>query len=618
MLFSFDHVTYGYDGVPVIEDVSFELNERERVGFLGGNGEGKTTLLRLLMGELTPDGGTIFRKNHLRIGYLEQAGGFENANTVYGAMEEVFEEDRALLSRLEETQKAMSEADADLRVLSARAESLQKQISARDSYRYRVKIETVLNGMGFRDFYDRPVPVMSGGEKTKLKLCRLLLEEPELLVLDEPTNHLDIKTLFWLEDYLTSFKGALLVVSHDRYFLDRLTSRTLELEFGRLTSYKGNYSRYKVLKAERVKEMTREYEKQQEEIAKLQDYVDRNIVRATTAKSALSRVNKLDRMEIKEKPLLPPPPPRFSFTYDEKPYEKVIDTDPFTLTAGGKVLLDNVRFTLMRGRKCALVGDNGTGKTTLLKFLLSKDPRVRFAKFTRPAYYDQENADLGPDDRVLDAFWGKYALMSQTDARKLLAQSGLGAEDVQKKVKELSGGLKAKLELSLLEARRGNLLILDEPTNHLDLPARESLEEALRAFDGTVLFVSHDRRFIDSVADCICCLENGALTFFDGRYEAFLQSRKTENAPAMSAHAPTQKSEGSYRSREQRAKEAQRRARVKEIETRLEELEKEEAELNDLLVTVSADYKKVFEVTARLDAIREESERLYGEYETLI
>ncbi len=271
MLFSFDNVTYGYIGEPVIENVTFELHEKERVGFLGGNGEGKTTLLRLLMGELLPDSGNILKKNGLCIGYLEQTGGFESSATVYAAMEEVFEEDKHLLSRLEEVQREMSEQNADLRILSAKAESLQKRIAARDSYHFRVKIDTVLGGMGFRDFYNRPIPTMSGGEKTKLKLCRLLLEEPELLVLDEPTNHLDVKTLFWLEEYLTSFKGALLVVSHDRYFLDRLTSRTLELEHGRLTSYKGSYSRYKVLKAERVKELEREYERQQEEIAKLKD-----------------------------------------------------------------------------------------------------------------------------------------------------------------------------------------------------------------------------------------------------------------------------------------------------------------------------------------------------------
>ncbi len=618
MLFSFDNVTFGYNGVPVIENVTFELHEKERAGLLGGNGEGKTTILRLLTGSLIPDSGSVLRKNNLRIGYLEQTGGFESSATVYGAMEEVFEEDKRLLSRLEEVQREMGGPHADLRILSAQAESLQKRIAARDSYHFRVKIETVLNGMGFRGSYGHPIPGMSGGEKTKLKLCRLLLEEPELLVLDEPTNHLDVKTLFWLEEYLSSFKGALLAVSHDRYFLDRLTSRTLELEHGRLSAFRGNYSRYKVQKAERVKELGREYERQREEIAKLRDYADRNIVRASTARSALSRVNKLERMELAEKPLLPSPPPRFSFLYDEKPYEKVIDTDTFDLTAGGKILLKDVKFTLMRGRKCAVAGDNGTGKTTLLKFLLSRDPRVRFGKFTRAAYYGQEDDGLDPGGRVLDAFRDKFALLSQTDARKLLAQAGIGAADAMKKVGELSGGLRARLKLALLEAERGNLLILDEPTNHLDLPARESLEEALQKFDGTVLFVSHDRRFIENIADCICCLENNKLTFFDGGYGAFLQTRKSENAHTVSAPPSPQKSGSGYRSKEERAKEAQRRERTVAIEARLRDLEREEAELNGALARDYADYRKVLSITARLGEIREESDKLYEEYGTLI
>ena len=620
MLVSFDNVTFSYIGDPVVEAVSFAINEGERVGFLGGNGEGKTTVLRLLVGELTPEQGAITRKARIRIGYLEQSGGFESASTVYGAMQEVFAEDRELLARLDEVHAAMGTASGEeLKALAARADSLQKRIAARDSYHFEVKIKTVLNGMGFEEFYGRQVATMSGGEKTKLKLCRLLLEEPDLLVLDEPTNHLDVKTLFWLEDYLSTYKGALLVVSHDRYFLDRLTARTLELERGRLTSYKGNYSRYRVLKAERVETMRREYEKQQEEIARLQDYVDRNLVRATTAKSALSRVNKLERMEILEKPALPPEPPRFRFTYSDTPYERILHAENFDLTAGGKTLLRGAAFTLTRGEKCALVGDNGTGKTTLLKYLLSKNPQVSVGRMVRIAYYDQENAELDGEERVLDAFWGKNAGLSQTDARKILAQAGLDSEDVQKQVKELSGGLKAKLCLALLEARRGNVLVLDEPTNHLDLPARESLEEALRAFDGTVLFVSHDRRFIEQIATCICHLENGTLTLFKGSYSQFLETQKVAPMSEVSPSKRDEKPENSaYRSKAERAREAFVRSRTKEIETRLGVIEKEEAELNEKLVAVAADYLAVREITERLDKLHEESEALYQEYETLI
>ncbi len=615
MLVSFENVTFGYTGAPVVRGVTFAVHENERVGFIGGNGEGKTTLLKLMLGALSPDEGEIFRKNGARIGYLEQSGGFERDDTVYRAMEEVFDEDKALLDALRKTQSAMATADeSEMRVLAARAESLNKRIAARDSYNFEVRIKTVLNGMNFGSVYDQRINTMSGGEKTRLKLCRLLLEEPDLLVLDEPTNHLDMKTLFWLEDYLTTYRGALLVVSHDRFFLDRLTARTLELERGQVLSFAGNYSKYKILKQERNLRLEKEYEKQREEIARLQEYVDKNIVRATTAKSAQSRVKQLEKMELLEKPVPPPQPPRFAFRYDDRPYERVLHAEKFDLKADDKLLLKDAEFTLMRGEKCAVLGDNGTGKSTLLKYFLSKPPTVQFGRFVKTAYYDQENADLDPEERVLEAFWGKHALLSQTDARKLLAQAGLDEEDVNKKVKELSGGLKAKLELSLLEARRGNLLVLDEPTNHLDLSAREALEAALKAFDGTVLFVSHDRRFVESVATRIIVLENGALVPFAGTYSEYLESRKTQ--PAEKKEKP--KADTGYRSKEDRAKEARKKARVREIEARIGELETEEEALNLNLAERAADYKAVQEITLKLNALQAEVSALYEEYETLI
>ncbi len=619
MLLSLENVTFGYLGVPTVENVSFSLHEKERVGLLGGNGEGKTTLLKLILGELSPDSGSVSVKNRLRIGYLAQNGGFDSELTVYEAMKEVFAEDEQLVARLEQTQRAFSlAADAERPALAAQIESITKRIAARDSYHTDVRIRTVLGGMGFEGMREQVISTMSGGEKTRLQLCRLLLEDPELLILDEPTNHLDVKTLFWLEDYLLTLKGALLVVSHDRYFLDRLTARTLELEQRRVTSYKGNYSKYRILKEEKYREELRAYEKQQEEIAKLQGYVDRNLVRATTAKSALSRVNRLERMEVLEKPTPPPAPPRFRFEYDEKPYENVVLAPRFDLYAEDKLLLKDASFSLMRGEKCALVGDNGTGKSTLLKFLKKESGKVQHAKFVRIGYYDQENADLDPEERVLDAFWGKFPRLSQTEARKILAQAGLFAEDTEKKVRELSGGLRAKLALAVLEGRRGNVLFLDEPTNHLDLPAREALEEALKAFDGTLLFVSHDRRFIEAVADKIALIEDGALRRFEGDYAAFLEQRKKEEKARPAPAEKHEEKSGSYRSREERAKETKTKLRVKEIEGRLEALEAEEAALNIALAENAADYKKVLEITQRLDALHEESDALYAEYETLI
>ncbi len=615
MLISFEHVTFGYAGVPVVRDVSFTLHEKERVGFLGGNGEGKTTILKLLTGELTPDEGNIVRKSALSLGYLEQSGGFTSASTVYGAMEELFEEDKQLIARLRETEAAMAHAsEEEMRVLSARAESLNKRIAARDSYHFDVRIRTVLGGMGFANVYDQRVDTMSGGERTKLKLCRLLLEEPELLVLDGPTNHLDTSTLFWLEDYLSSYKGALLVVSHDRYFLDRLTSRTLELENGTLTSYKGSYSKYRVLREEKRKEEERLYEKQCEEIAKLQDFVDRHIVRAASASAAQSRVKQLERMEKLEKPVPPKRPPRFVFSFDEQPYECVLRAEHFDLAADDKLLLKDASFTLMRGQKCALLGDNGTGKSTLLKFLLSGDPRIRTGRYVKIAYYDQENAQLDPADRVLDAFWGVHRGLSQTEARSLLAQAGLDADDVQKTVGELSGGLKAKLALAMLEAERGNVLVLDEPTNHLDLPAREALEAALQAFSGTILFVSHDRRFTEAVADRVVLIENGQLLPFDGGYQQFLSHKKQPPKRQAEEKKPTE----GYRSKEERAREAQRRNRIRAIETELAVLEEENAALTEELAACGKDYVRAGQITARQAEIAERSEALYDEYGTLI
>ncbi|MBQ7770456.1 MAG: ABC-F family ATP-binding cassette domain-containing protein, partial [Clostridia bacterium] len=328
MLISADNLHFGFSGGSLLQDVCFSLNEGERVGLIGGNGEGKTTLIRLILGELEPENGTIFRKNGIRIGYLAQNGGYDSANTVFAEMREIFTADIRAIEALRETEEKIAKTDElshEYRALSQKYDALNKQIAARDSYHFEVRIRTVLNGMGFENNYEQPIYTMSGGEKTRLQLCRLLLEEPELLILDEPTNHLDMKTLFWLEEYLSTFKGAILTVSHDRYFLDKLVSTIYELENKKLSVFKGNYTKYKVLKAEKTARLLKEYEKQQEERAHMQEYVDRNLVRASTTKMAQSRRLALEKMELIEKPSLPPVPPRFTFVYAEKPYERVLE-----------------------------------------------------------------------------------------------------------------------------------------------------------------------------------------------------------------------------------------------------------------------------------------------------
>ncbi len=632
MLLSADNLQFGFKGDSLLEKITFSLNEGDRVGLIGGNGEGKTTLLRLLLGELDPEGGDLFRKNGIRIGYLAQNGGYDSSNTVFSEMREIFSADIRAMATLREVEEQISrvqENSDEYRRLSAKYESLNKQIAARDSYQYEVKIRTVLNGMGFENNYDQAISTMSGGEKTRLKLCRLLLEEPELLILDEPTNHLDVKTTFWLEEYLLSYKGALLTVSHDRYFLDKLVTQIYELENKKLSVFKGNYSKYKVLKAEKTARLLKEYEKQREERAHMQEYVDRNLVRASTTKMAQSRRLALEKMELVEKPTPPPSQPKFHFTYAEKPYEKVLEIGDLTLRAGEKVLLQNASFTLLRGEKCAVIGDNGTGKSTLIKDIVKgKNPAVRFGRFVKIACYDQENANLNPEESVLSELWGRHPLWEQTKVRSILAQAGLPAEDMDKKVRMLSGGERAKLALAVFECEGGNFLILDEPTNHLDLAARESLEDALKQFDGTLLFVSHDRYFIRALAGKILELEDGNARSFNGSYDeysAYKTALKEEEKPVQRIPAPSvstrnEQKESYYRSKEERATDAKRRTRIKKIEEEIFALEEESEGLNADLADpeVTSNFPLLSEKCNRIEEIKSLLDSLYKEYETLI
>ena len=632
MLLSADNLSFGFNGGSLLENLCFSLNEGDRVGLIGANGEGKTTLIRLILGELEPESGTLFRKNGIRIGYLAQTGGYDSYNTVFEEMRDVFTTDIRAIESLRETEALFAEAKEgsdEYRVLSAKYEYLNKQIAARDSYHYEVKIRTVLNGMGFEDVDNQPIHTMSGGEKTRLKLCRLLLEDPELLILDEPTNHLDMKTLFWLEEYLSTYKGAILTVSHDRYFLDRLVTAIYEIENKKLSVFKGNYTKYKVLKAEKVAHLLKEYEKQQEERAHMQEYVDRNLVRASTTKMAQSRRLALEKMELIEKPALPPTPPRFVFSYMDKPYERVLEVENLHLTAGEKILLEKATFGMVRGEKCAVVGDNGTGKSTLIKEIVKgKNPAIRLGRFVKIACYDQENANLDMNASVLEELWGRHVTWDQTKVRNILAQAGLVAEDMDKKVRMLSGGERAKLALAVFECENGNFLILDEPTNHLDLPARESLETALKNFDGTVLFVSHDRYFIRALAGKILELEDGNATEYNCNYEeyhakkvAMKEAQKSvQPIPAPSISTNSDKKSGYYRTKEDRAADARKKTRVKKIEEEIASLETEDAEINASLSdpAVTGNFALLTEKCNRLEAIKTKLDELYAEYETLI
>ena len=630
MLLTLENVSFGYDDKRILEHIDFTVSEGERIGLIGPNGEGKTTLLKLMAGVLSPDEGKIVKKSGLKIGYLEQNGGLESARTVYEEMQSVFADVQRALQAQREIGRQMAEAaegsDA-FRALAARYEQLDKFIAARDGYNADVRIRTLLNGMGFAAMYDQKISAMSGGEKTRLKLCRLLLEQPDILFLDEPTNHLDVPTLFWLESYLKSYRGAIFTVSHDRYFLDATVGKIFELENRRVRAFRGNYSKYKQLKAEQYEHDLREYEKQQEEIAALEDYVARNIVRATTAKSAQSRVKKLESMERLQKPTPPPQPPVFAFTAAEKSEERTLSVENLSLRAGEKQLLASASFEVRRGEKIAVVGENGAGKSTLIRAIVrGTDPAIRRGRFTRVGYYDQENADLDPEETVLGALWHRHTAMGQTQARALLARAKLGAEDMEKRVSSLSGGERAKLALVLLEAQNANLLVLDEPTNHLDLQARESLEAALRRFEGTLLFVSHDRYFISALADKIVELEKGELKVYPCGYADYTAAkqeaagRAEAAAKAEKAEERAAKKESSYRSKAERAEEAKRKQLLRQTEADIAAAEAEIAETEAEIARpdVAADYRRMNEACEKLNELHARLDALYAQYEKLI
>ncbi len=628
MLVTLDSVAFGYAGNLIFQDVSFAVNEGEHVGLIGANGEGKTTLIKLILGELEAESGSVIKKNGLKIGYLEQNGGYSSGNTVYSEMLDVFKEELGALEKLSSLSDELSKTAFPSReydALSAKLESLNKYICARDCFNVEVKIKTVLNGMGFSAMYERVIDTMSGGEKTRLKLARLLLENPDMLILDEPTNHLDISTLFWLEDYLQTFGGGVFVVSHDRYFLDKITSRILEIENKKLTSFSGNYSKYKILKAELCARMLKEYEAQLEERAKLQDYVDRNIVRATTAKSAQSRVKQLEKMELKEKPYTPPKPPSFKFVYDLQPYERVLEIDGLNLEIGGKRLFSDGRLNVKRGDKLALVGENGTGKSTLLKAILNGSPAIKTGRFVKYSYYEQETANLNPQNTVLAELWERHTGYTQTEARSALARCGLFAEDMQKPVGALSGGERAKLALCVLECERGNVLLMDEPTNHLDLPAREGLESALKEFDGTLIFVSHDRYFISALADRIAEISDCSLNCFECGYEEYTQEKKKQREKlraeeeAQKASVRENEKSKAFRSKKERAEEERKKLRIRQLEAEISEAESREEEINVSLASseIAADYVRVNGLLAELEGIKSQLDTLYKEYETL-
>lgn len=622
MILQIKSAEFRFADVTVFKDVNLEVNDGDCIGIVGANGAGKSTLLNCIVGDLKLFDGSITMRNGLSVGYLRQNCDFLSSNTLFDEMMSVFSYQLGLIEQIKNVSEQMSELDPngkEYRALAEKYHKLTVEADVTEAYNSEVKVKTVLNGMGMTEFSSHTVSTLSGGEKTKAALCKLLLQRPELMILDEPTNHLDYKTLDWLENYLADRKSALLIVSHDRYFLDKLCTAIWEVEWLKVEAYKGNYSKYKVLKEERRKARLAAYEKQQREIAKLRDYIARNKVRASTADMAHSREKMLERMQLEEAPVAESRPPRFEFTYTSEPSEFPLTVRNLNLAYGDKTLLKEGCLQIRRGQKVALLGLNGAGKSTLIKRIASCDPRdagkIVFGKNVRVGYYDQENLNLDSEQTVLNQLWFDNMKMSQTQVRSLLAQVTLGSDDVNKRVSELSGGERAKLGLAMIMAKDCNMLLLDEPTNHLDLPSREALEDALKKYTGTLLFVSHDRYFVNSLSNNIAELSECNISVYEGNYDSFIEKKTKETF----VEKPKNNSAKTYRNAKQRAEETNRARRIRELEKRITELEEEAERLNEEIATpsVASDYTKLSAAVARLNDVNAQLEQAIAEWESL-
>ena len=604
----------------IFRGVDARVEDRDRIGLVGINGAGKTTLLNIITGGLEPDEGTVTRGSSLSIGYQRQNAGLQKGNTILEEMRSVFADVYAMEEELQALREEMSK-NPKAPGLEDRYKEVEDAFLARDGYQVQVKINTVLTGMGFAEHgFGKSIDKLSGGEQTRLAIAKLLLEQPSLLILDEPTNHLDFKTLGWLEDYLSAYKGALLVVSHDRYFLDRLCGKIWEMEYGELTVFPGNYTRYIQLRDERNVRQQKLYEAQQAEIAKLQEYVDKNLVRASTTKMAQSRRRMIERLEAEpaEKPKARMKPPIIHLNeYAAEPVKDVLLAESLDVAVGEgekrRTLLSGVDLAVARGDKIAVIGGNGTGKSTLLKCLLGKLPanpgaRITWGRGVRSSYYDQGSDHLDGSLTVLDTLWEYYPRSYETPLRNMLGAMGLKGEDVFKRVSQLSGGEKARLKLAVICLAKSNVLVLDEPTNHLDLATKEVLEAALQEFTGTLIMVSHDRYLLDRVPTRIWELEGGQLRQYKGRYTDYLRTVSGKPEP-KTEEKPEKKPEqsGYSKGKEQRRADAQRRREYAETEKLVAQLEAEVWSLEQQIASpeAAADYLLLQDLCAQVEEKRD-------------
>ncbi|HEV5622158.1 TPA: ABC-F family ATP-binding cassette domain-containing protein [Streptococcus pneumoniae] len=617
-----------FAGEVLFDNINLQVDERDRIALVGKNGAGKSTLLKILVGEEEPTSGEINKKKDISLSYLAQDSRFESENTIYDEMLHVFNDLRRTERQLRQMELEMGEKSGeDLDKLMSDYDRLSENFRQAGGFTYEADIRAILNGFKFDEsMWQMKIAELSGGQNTRLALAKMLLEKPNLLVLDEPTNHLDIETIAWLENYLVNYSGALIIVSHNRYFLDKVATITLDLTKHSLDRYVGNYSRFVELKEQKLVTEAKNYEKQQKEIAALEDFVNRNLVRASTTKRAQSRRKQLEKMERLDKPEAGKKSANMTFQSEKTSGNVVLTVENAAVGYDGEVLSQPINLDLRKMNAVAIVGPNGIGKSTFIKSIVDQIPFIkgekRFGANVEVGYYDQTQSKLTPSNTVLDELWNDFKLTPEVEIRNRLGAFLFSGDDVKKSVGMLSGGEKARLLLAKLSMENNNFLILDEPTNHLDIDSKEVLENALIDFDGTLLFVSHDRYFINRVATHVLELSENGSTLYLGDYDYYVEKKATaEMSQTEEASTSNQAKEASPVNDYQAQKESQKEVRklmrqIESLEAEIEELESQSQAISEQMLETN-DADKLMELQAELDKISHRQEEAMLEWEEL-
>ncbi|MBF0786499.1 MULTISPECIES: ribosomal protection-like ABC-F family protein [unclassified Streptococcus] len=616
-----------FAGEALFENINLQVDERDRIAIVGKNGAGKSTLLKILVGEEAPTSGEMIRKKDLSLSYLAQNSRFESENTIYEEMLQVFSGLRQIEKRLRDMEIQMGElVGLELDQLIQAYDHLSEEFRLAGGFTYEADIHAILNGFKFDEsMWQMKISALSGGQNTRLSLAKMLLEKPELLVLDEPTNHLDIETIAWLENYLVHYKGALIIVSHDRYFLDKVTTITLDLTATSLERYVGNYSTFVALKEQKLLTEWQNYEKQQKEIAKLEDFVQKNIVRASTTKRAQARRKQLEKMERLDKPSLEQKSAKMTFHSNKSSGNIVLTVEQAAVGYNGEVLSEPIHIDQRKLDAIAIVGPNGIGKTTLLKSIIGQLPFIkgeaRFGANVEVGYYDQTQSVLTPSHSVLEELWSAFPTIPEVEIRSRLGAFLFSGDDVKKSISMLSGGEKARVLLAKLSMENNNFLILDEPTNHLDIDSKEVLENALIQYDGTLLFVSHDRYFINRVATKVLELSETGSTLYLGDYDYYLEKKAEQSASVEEPRdlAKTMNSSGAsdYQVQKENQKEQRKIARqIEQLETEIDDLENRLAQLQEAMLGTN-DVGELTELQKEMDTLMHQQADFMQEWENL-